>query len=121
VGAVLSVKTPAGIVRSKNGVKGIERGEPVFCSVRPESVQLKSTAESSGISPSDGTNELLAEVQSIMYLGDNEQYSLRLADDVIMHAVEYNPTARKAQVGDRVALQFDAQAVVVLPQEELGD
>ena len=56
-----------------------------------------------------------------MYLGDNEQYSLRLADSVMMHAVEYNPSTRKAQVGDRVALQFDAQAVVVLPQEELGD
>jgi iron(III) transport system ATP-binding protein len=121
VGDLLTVETPAGIVRAKNGVQGIERGEPVFCSVRPESVQLKSAAESSGIPPSEATNQLLAEVQSIMYLGDNEQYSLRLADDVIMHAVEYNPTARKAQVGDRVALQFDAQAVVVLPQEELGD
>ena len=78
-------------------------------------------AESSGIPPSDATNELLAEVQSIMYLGDNEQYSLHLADSVMMHAVEYNVSARKAQVGERVALQFDAQAVVVLPQEELGD
>jgi iron(III) transport system ATP-binding protein len=121
VGDLLTVKTQAGIVRAKNGVKGLERGEPVFCSVRPESLRLKLAAESSGISPSDGTNEILAEVQSIMYLGDNEQYSLRLADTVTMHAVEYNPTARKAQVGDRVALQFDARAVVVLPQEELGD
>jgi hypothetical protein len=38
-----------------------------------------------------------------------------------MHAVEHNPTTRKAQVGDRVSLLFDAQAVVVLPEEELGD
>ncbi len=121
VGDLLRVKTQAGIVRARNGVKGIERGDTVYCSVRPESVQLKPAAESSGIPPSEATNQLLAEVQSIMYLGDNEQYSLRLADDVTMHAVEYNPTARKAQVGDRLALQFDAQAVVVLPQEELGD
>jgi iron(III) transport system ATP-binding protein len=121
VGDLLTVKTPAGIVRAKNGVQGIERGESVFCSVRPESVQLKPAAESSDIPSPHTTNHLLAEVQSIMYLGDNEQYSLRLADSVTMHAVEYNPTKRKAQVGDRVALQFDAQAVVVLPQEELGD
>lgn len=120
-GDLLTVKTSAGIVRAKNGVRGIAPGEPVFCSVRPESLRLKPAAESSGISPSDRTNELHAEVQSIMYLGDNEQYSLRLADNVTMHAVEYNSTTRKAQVGDRVALQFDAQAVVVLPQEELGD
>ena len=56
-----------------------------------------------------------------MYLGDNEQYSLQLPDGVVVRAVEHNPVARKAQVGDRLALQFDAQAVVVLPQEELGD
>jgi TOBE domain len=60
-------------------------------------------------------------VQSIMYLGDNELYSLRLADSAIMRAVEHNPTTRKAEVGDRLALQFDPQAVVVLPQEELSD
>jgi ABC-type Fe3+/spermidine/putrescine transport system ATPase subunit len=64
---------------------------------------------------------LLAEVQSIMYLGDNEQYALRLADNSIVRAVEYNQPTRKAQVGDRLALQFDSQAVVVLAEEELGD
>jgi hypothetical protein len=56
-----------------------------------------------------------------MYLGDNEQYSLRLAHGVTLRAVEYNPTASKAGVGDRVGLQFDARDVVVLRQEELGD
>ena len=120
IGDVLTVKTPAGIVHAKNGVKGIKRGEPVFCSVRPESLKITPAAESSDI-PSHTINHLLAEVQSIMYLGDNEQYSLRLADSVMMHAVEYNPIARKAQVGDRVAVKFDAQTVVVLPQEDLGD
>jgi iron(III) transport system ATP-binding protein len=117
VGELLTVKTQAGIVRGQNGVKGMARGEPVFCSVRPESLRLKPATGS----PSDATNELIAEVQSIMYLGDNEQYSLRLADSAIVYAVEHNPTTRKAEVGDRLALQFDPQAVVVLPQEELGD
>ncbi len=56
-----------------------------------------------------------------MYLGDNEQYSLQLPDGVVVRAVEHNPVASKAQVGDRLAFQFDAQAVVVLPQEELSD
>jgi iron(III) transport system ATP-binding protein len=121
VGDLLTVKTQAGIVRGKNGVKGMARGEPVFCSVRPESLRLKPAPASSSIPTSDATNELIAEVQSIMYLGDNELYSLRLADSTIVRAVEHNPTRRKAEVGDRLALEFAAQVVVVLPQEELGD
>jgi len=121
VGDLLTVRTQVGIVRAKNGVKGLGRGEPVFCSVRPESLRLKPAGESSGIPSSDLTNELIGEVQSMMYLGDNEQYSLRLADSAIVRAVEYNPPTRKTKVGDRLALQFDPQAVVVLPQEELGD
>ena len=120
LGDLITVKTPTGIVRAKNGVKGMKRGDPVLCSVRPESLQIQPAAETND-AESPATNHLLAEVNSIMYLGDNEQYSLRLADSVMMHAVEHNPTTRKAQVGDRVTLQFDAQAVVVLPQEELGD
>jgi iron(III) transport system ATP-binding protein len=118
VGDLLIVKTQAGIVRAQNGVKSIGRGEPVFCSVRPESLRLKPVGEAS-TKPS--TNELIAEVQSVMYLGVNEQYSLRLADSVIVHAVEHHPAIRKARVGDRLALEFDPQAVIVLPQEELGD
>lgn len=121
VGDRLTVKTPAGIVRAANGAKGIARGAPVFCSVRPESLRLTAATESSARPAAGAANELIAEVQSIMYLGDNEQYSLRLADDSVVRAVEYNQPTRKAQVGDRLALQFDAETVVVLPQEVLGD
>ena len=120
-GDLLTVKTQAAVVYAKNGGKGIARGDPVFCSVRPESLRLTAAAESSGGPSAGATNELTAEVQSIMYLGDNEQYALRLADNTIVRAVEYNQPTRKAQVGDRLVLRFDAQAVVVLPQEELGD
>jgi iron(III) transport system ATP-binding protein len=118
-GDMLTVRTPAGIVHAKNRVKGIARGEPVFCSVRPESLRLISVTQSSA--SAGAANALSAEVQSIMYLGDNEQYSLSLADNTIVRAVEYNQPTRKAQVGDRLVVQFEPQAVVVLPQEELGD
>ena len=121
VGELLLVKTQIGIVRAKYAVKGLARGEPVFCSVRPESLRLRPAEAPTRIAPSEGINELSGAVQSVMYLGDNEQYSLRLADGVTLRAVEYNPTARKAGVGDRVGLQFDARDVVVLRQEELGD
>jgi iron(III) transport system ATP-binding protein len=116
-GERLTVRTQVGLLHALNGVKGMARGDPVVCSVRPESVRLHRTEGPA----SDQLNQFTAEVQSIMYLGDSEQYSLRLADGTFVRAVEYNPTARKAEVGDRVALQFDARDVIVLPREELGD
>lgn len=121
VGDFLTVRTKAGLVYAKNGVQGLARGMAVFCSVRPESLRLQPADESRGTHPPDGVNELTAEVQSIMYLGDNEQYALCLADGTIVHAVDYRPSTGNAKVGYRFALKFDAQAVVVLPQEELGD
>jgi ABC-type Fe3+/spermidine/putrescine transport system ATPase subunit len=121
VGELLTVRTEVGIVRAKSGVTGLGRGEPVICSVRPESLRLKCAEGASPIPSSDGANELSGQVQSIMYLGDNEQYSLRLADSAVVRAVDYQPTTRKAEVGDRIALQFDARDVVVLRREELGD
>jgi iron(III) transport system ATP-binding protein len=121
VGDLLTVKTAAGVVRARNGAKGIARGEPVFCSVRPESLRLLPFAESSGRPPDGAINELPAEVQSVMYLGDNEQFSLRLADNTLARAVEYTPCGEKAKVGERIVVRFDPRAVVVLPQEDLSD
>jgi iron(III) transport system ATP-binding protein len=120
-GDLLTVKTQVGIVHALNGVKGTARGNLVLCSVRPESVRLRPADESNSATPSGQINQLIGEVQSIMYLGDSEQYSLRLADDTVVLAVEHNPTTRKAEVGDRVALQLDARDVVVLPQEAPSD
>lgn len=120
-GSLFTVHTEYGKVCAQHGVKGTARGAPVFCSVRPESLRLKPVEGSNHVSPADGTNELSGEVQSIMYLGDNEQYCLRLSDNSVVRAVEYHPAARSAAVGDRVALQFHARDVVVLPREELSD
>jgi iron(III) transport system ATP-binding protein len=114
LGDPLTVSTQVGIVHASNGAKGTARGDLVLCAVRPESLRLH---------PSQGSaappmNQLTGEVQSIMYLGDSEQYTLRLADGTLVRAVEYNPAARKAEVGDRVALQVDARDVIALPREE---
>jgi ABC-type Fe3+/spermidine/putrescine transport system ATPase subunit len=74
-----------------------------------------------GGSTSDQLNELTGEVQSIMYLGESEQYTLRLDDGTFVRAVEFNPTAKRADVGDRAALQVHARDVIVLPREEPRD
>jgi ABC-type Fe3+/spermidine/putrescine transport system ATPase subunit len=120
-GDLLTVATAAGLVRARDGVHGIAPGAAVFCSIRPESLRLMAPEQASGSAAAEPINELPAVVQNIMYLGDNEQYELRVAENTVLRAVEYNQDMRKAAVGDRMALRFDAQSVVVLPEEDLGD
>jgi ABC-type Fe3+/spermidine/putrescine transport system ATPase subunit len=114
---LLTVGTPLGAVRALNGAKRMARGDRVLCSVRPESVRLH-RAEKLTSGP---LNQFTGEVRSIMYLGDSEQYTLRLADGTLIRAVEYNPREKRAEIGDRVALEVEARDVIVLPREEPGD
>jgi len=114
---LLTVRTQVGLIGASNGVNGMAKGDLVFCSVRPESVRLLVSEEP----PPKLTNQLTGEVQNIMYLGDSEQYSVRLADGTLVRAVEYNPASRRAEVGDCVVVQVDARDVMVLPREEPGD
>jgi ABC-type Fe3+/spermidine/putrescine transport system ATPase subunit len=65
-------------------------------------------------------NQLTGEVQSIMYRGDCEEYTLRLGGGVLLRAVEHDQ-AMKTEVGDQVTVQFDPRDVVVLPQEESNE
>ena len=113
---LLTVRTHVGLIRAVNGAKDIARGDLVFCSVRPESLRLQTEGPLSA-----ELNQLIGEIQSIMYFGDSEQYSLRLTDGTLVRAVEYNQTARTAEVGKRVTLAIDPRDVIVLPQEKLGD
>ena len=115
-GDLLSVRTPVGLIRAANGAKDVARGDLVFCSVRPESLRLQTEGPSSA-----ELNQLTGEIQSVMYFGDSEQYSLHLADGTPVRAVEYNQTARMAEVGKRVTLAIDPRDVIVLPREKLGD
>lgn len=115
-GDLLTVRTQVGLIRAVNGAKDIARGDLVFCSIRPESLRLQTEGALSA-----ELNQLTGEIQSIMYFGDSEQYSLRLTDGTLVRAVEYNQTARAAEVGKRVTLAIDPRDVIVLPQEKLGD
>lgn len=120
-GDPLTVETPAGLVRARHGVNGMQPGAAVFCSVRPESLRVKTLDPPSGAATRNDLNQMTGEILSVMYLGDSEEYTLRLADGTLARAVEYDPTNGTARVGDRCALQFEAGAVVVLPLEDLSD
>jgi iron(III) transport system ATP-binding protein len=115
-GDLLTVRTPVGLIRAANGAKDIARGDLVFCSVRPESVRFQTEGPLFA-----ELNQLTGEIQSIMYFGDSEQYSLRLTDGTLVRAVEYNQTSRTAEVGKRVSLAIDPRDVIVLPREKVDD
>jgi iron(III) transport system ATP-binding protein len=108
------VRTETGLIRSANGEKKLARGDPVFCSIRPESLRLEPEA-----SLSDDGNRLTGEIQSIMYFGDREEYSLRLEDGTVIRAVQYNQPPGTTAVGTRVKLHIDPRDIVVLPQDSL--
>jgi iron(III) transport system ATP-binding protein len=117
-GDFFSVRTDAGLVRAQNGAEGAMRGgQPVFCSVRPESVRLRPFERSQP----ELMNQLTGEVQSIMYRGDSDEYSLRLGGGILLRAVEHDQPMKRAQVGDRITVQFDPRDVVVLRREESSD
>ena len=115
-GDLLTVRTPVGLIRAANGAKDIARGDLVFCSVRPEALRFQTEGPLFA-----ELNQLTAEIQSIMYFGDSEQYSLRLTDGTLVRAVEYYQTARTAEIGKRVSLAIDPRDVIVLPREKLDD
>jgi iron(III) transport system ATP-binding protein len=111
-----TVRTETGILRSPKGETELARGDRVFCSVRPESLRIQTEDSLSG----DG-NHLTGEIQSVMYFGDREEYSIRLADGTTVRAIEYNQPAKTAAIGSRVRLHVDPGDVVMLPQDSFDD
>ncbi|NIO08089.1 MAG: ATP-binding cassette domain-containing protein [Deltaproteobacteria bacterium] len=119
-GDPMVVNTPFGVLEAAHNPQNLSRGAVVYCSVRPESLQLVnsgSRAKRKQAPAQRKANRLEGSVESITYLGSNEQYTLRLADESRLQVVEHNPHARKAEVGDKVSVEFQAEDVVVLPQE----
>lgn len=85
--------------------------DEVACSIRPEamSVVVGNRVRSGGF--------IEGIVQSVVYLGDTEQYIVSLGGEKEVRCVESNPSQPKAQVGDRVRLTFEAEDVILLPSE----
>ena len=102
--------TAHGDIRATALPEGL-RSNDVTCSIRPEAVTI-----SDGELLSGGAIEGV--VDSVMYLGDTEQYLVSLAAGGRMRAVEWNLTKPKARAGESVTVTFAAEDVVVLPREE---
>ncbi|MBI2951339.1 TOBE domain-containing protein, partial [bacterium] len=80
------------------------------CSIRPEALSVASDA-----SPA-GDNVLSGRVEDVMYLGEIEQYFLKLDDGSSVKVVEPSPDAPKARVGERARVSFSPEKVIVLKE-----
>jgi len=87
-------------------------GADVVCCIRPESIDLVS-----GSAGDEKTNLISASVIQIMYLGEHEQYSVRLKGDTTLKVVHPHPDRRKAEPGQEIWLTFDPSHVVALTPE----
>ena len=106
----VAVETAYGTVRSANVFEDTS-ADRVLCSIRPEAFSVVSdgAVESGGV--------LDGRVESVVYLGETEQYVIRLADEKIIRVVEWNPSTPRARQGEEVKVTFRAEDVVVLPKQ----
>ncbi len=104
----VEVETAVGKIVSTSCADGLRAGDRVTCSIRPEALSVASDA-----SPA-GDNVLSGRVEDVMYLGEIEQYFLKLDDGSSVKVVEPSPDAPKARVGERARVSFSPAKVIVL-------
>ncbi|MYI99217.1 MAG: TOBE domain-containing protein [Gemmatimonadetes bacterium] len=117
----LAVETAVGVLHSTvEPVEDLSPGDEVVCSVRPEAIRVSDPDTAAGEDAATGEDENEEEnvmdgvVRQTVYLGDHEQYSVRLDDGTPMKLVDHRPGRRLAGPGAPVRLKCDASQVVVL-------
>jgi spermidine/putrescine transport system ATP-binding protein len=86
-------------------------GMAVSAAVRPEKVHINSTAKLD--------NEFRGRVISIVYIGTDTHYGVRLASDQLVRVREQNNTPGSrpvAKEGDEVTVSFDSAAARILTE-----
>ena len=110
-GGKVLVDTPLGTLVSTEFYEGVRPGDVVICSIRPERLDV---LEAGGTRP----NVLTGEVVRTFFLGNHEQYFLRLGDGTDLKAMEYDTERPKAEPGTMARVGCDASDVVVLRGED---
>jgi len=109
-GAQTVVETGAGRLRSSAPREGMKAGDEVYCCIRPERLRVLTGGETS-------PNTMTGEVVRTIYLGNHEQYYLRLSDGAEIKAIEPHAEAPKAQTGKAATFGCGTEDVVLLPVE----
>jgi iron(III) transport system ATP-binding protein len=103
---LLEARTEFGMFRAAAGA-GLKAGQPVWLGFRPEAVRI-------GESPVNG---LAGTVDHVTYLGETEEYILRLGPSVTVKALEQNP-AEVRRPGAALKVHIPAGDLFVLPRDE---
>ena len=105
------VQTSLGEIRGRMTYDGTQKGDRVFCSVRPEALAFLEGE------PVRGENVVSGQVRHVVYLGEVEQYAVELSDGTQVKLIEYDPLEQKAHPGEKVRLRFSPSRVVILRDE----
>jgi iron(III) transport system ATP-binding protein len=101
---LLEIETPLGPFRALADANRVDPGAQVDVGFRPEAVRM-------GPGPANTFN---AKVESVTYLGEIEQYVLRLSDGALIKAFEQDPAAVRPPGADLVC-HINPASLFVLP------
>jgi iron(III) transport system ATP-binding protein len=91
--------------------EGLEPGERVEVSIRPESIRLEA--------PADGANGPIAKVVNHVFLGNISEYYAKLASGLVLR-VQTHPQ-QQLRVGDDIAVAIDAAQCSVFRQPNASE
>ena len=106
------IETAVGILRTTTIYHDFANGEPVICSIRPESIHIRDEM------PQDAPNPLNAKVLEATYLGRIEEYQLAIADKLKAKASLYNPGGKGKTAGETIRCCIQPEDVIPLPMDE---
>ncbi|MGC8829623.1 MAG: ABC transporter ATP-binding protein [Verrucomicrobiia bacterium] len=110
-GKVVDKTTDGALIETEFGVflanTNIESGKPVWLGFRPESVEIK-TAD---------FNSLKTVIDQVIYLGEIEQYSLRLKEGITIKAFEQNPTEIRRR-GETLTIHIKPHNFIVFLKQD---
>ena len=101
IGDLLTVKTQAGVVRARNGVKGHRARRHGFLLGPAGIFAIQTRGRIKRYPPPKRPTSCSPRYKASCISATTNNTPCVSPIDVMMHAVEYNPTARKAQVGER--------------------
>ncbi len=111
IGEDFLVESSIGNIISTHASTEVSAGDSVVCSVRPESIDVSDE-------PLENVpNQFEARISTITYLGNVEEYCLRLTDSLEVKATIQNPGEYERHIGDKIYVLFQPQNVVLLPAD----
>lgn len=106
-GDQITVETAVGAITAKEAPREVTPGDAVYCSIRPEHIDVLRDEETRAVM-------FPAEVRQVFFLGNHEQYFLKLSDGTEIKALEFQTEAAAAEIGQTAQLGCDPSNIVVL-------